>query len=234
MPLSLVGKIAHELRELNYLGAVVLCGFGEPLLHPQIVEVVSLLKGLRVEIVTNGDFLTEAKIRALSLAGCSYFVVSLYDGQHQVGPMRKRFEDAGCSNYMIRDRWHTEQDAYGLKLTNRGGTVTAGDQDPVQHSRPCLYLTYQMTIDWNGDALLCPQDWTKRSKFGNANGQSLLDIWMSSAMHKRRVRLMKGQRTDSPCNACNTDGCLHGYNHAAGWMGAAAPKPAAPVMEPAE
>lgn len=219
MPLSLVGKIGTELRELNYQGIVVLCGFGEPMLHPQLVEVVNLLRGTRVEIVTNGDFLTARKIKVLSEAGVAYWVVSLYDGEHQVEPMNARFAEAGCENYIIRDRWHTEADAFGLKLTNRGGTVDAGIQDPVTPDRPCHYLAYQMTIDWNGDALLCPQDWHKKSKFGNLNGQSLLDIWHSSAMNKRRVRLMNGKRTDSPCNGCNTDGCLHGFNHAAAWAG---------------
>lgn len=219
MSLSLVGKIGTELRALDYRGVVVLCGFGEPLLHPQLVEVVNLLRGVRVEIVTNGDFLTATKIKMLSAAGVAYFVVSLYDGPEQVEPMKARFAEAGCSDYIIRDRWHTEADAFGLKLTNRGGTVDAGIQDPVQAGRPCHYLTYQMTIDWNGDALLCPQDWHKKSKFGNVNGQSLLDIWHSSAMNKRRVRLIGGKRTDAPCNGCNTDGCLHGFNHAAAWAG---------------
>lgn len=217
MPLSLARKIADELRGLQYRGVVVLCGFGEPLLHPQLCELVSLFDGIRLEIVTNGDFLTEQKITTLSKAGVNYFVVSMYDGPHQTEIFTERFRAAGCSDFLLRDRWHTEADDFGLKLTNRGGTVTVGDQDEVQHGRPCHYLTYQMTIDWNGDAVLCPQDWHKKVKFGNAAGQTLMEIWTSAAMNKRRLNLIDGNRCDAPCNGCNTDGTLHGFNHAPVW-----------------
>ena len=31
-----------------------------------------------------------------------------------------------------------------------------------------------MTIDWNGDILVCMQDWNKKIKFGNIQANSLL------------------------------------------------------------
>src|SRR5689334_24887620 len=69
MPLPLAAKIAYELREIDYLGSVVLCGFGEPLLHPQIVNLVRCFGDTRVEIVTNGDRLSYGLIRELYEAG---------------------------------------------------------------------------------------------------------------------------------------------------------------------
>jgi radical SAM protein with 4Fe4S-binding SPASM domain len=219
MPLSLVRKTAYELKDLDYTGAVVLCGFGEPLLHPDIVEVVAAFRSLHVEIVTNGDFLTVDKIRQLSDAGCSYFVVSLYDGPQQIDVLKARFAGAGCNDYILRDRWHAEEDDFGLKLTNRGGTVTAGEQQAADDTHPCYYLSYAMSVDWNGDVLLCPQDWTKKTRFGNLNGQTLMQVWASAAMQKRRTKLAQGRRTDSPCEGCNADGCVHGANHVAAWRG---------------
>lgn len=217
MSLDLAGKIAADLRSLDYQGTVVLCGFGEPMLHPQLPQLVALFKGTRVEIVTNGDFLRPDRIRQLSEAGVSYFVVSMYDGPEQVASLEARFAEAGCTDYLLRDRWHTEADSFGLKLTNRGGTVTVGNQDAVETDKPCHYLTYQMTVDWNGDVLLCVQDWHKKVKFGNLAAQSVMDVWTSSAMHKRRLTLIDGKRCDAPCNGCNTDGTLHGFNHVEAW-----------------
>lgn len=192
MPLTLVSKIARELNELKYKGVVVLCGYGEPLLHPHILDVVSLLKGsgCRVEIVTNGDTLGPEKIKSLVHAGLDYFVVSLYDGQQQLSKFTRNFMDAGCdeSQYLLRDRWHSEADQFGLKLTNRAGTVSVGDQDPVDVKRPCYYTAYQMQVDWNGDVLLCPQDWYKKLKFGNLNFDSMLDVWQSRRFQQRRDR----------------------------------------------
>tara|TARA_Y100000739_G_C20569594_1_gene447057 strand:- start:394 stop:1275 length:882 start_codon:yes stop_codon:yes gene_type:complete len=220
LPLSLANKISDELGGLNYEGAVVLCGYGEPLLHPtfsSIVETIS--KNSRVEIVTNGDHLTSKNINKLISLGASYFVVSMYDGPEQVDKFQNMFLAAGCdeSHFILRDRWHSEKDAFGLKLTNRAGTVEIGDQDPIDDSHPCHYPAYSMTIDWNGDVLLCVQDWNKRVKLGNLNFQTLLEVWLSSELAKWRKRLMEGRRSKPPCNKCNADGTLHGYNHVAVW-----------------
>lgn len=218
--LDLVHKMADELRALNYQGAIVLCGFGEPLLHPQIVEVVSAFgSAIRVEIVTNGDHLTADMIRRLHDAGAAYFVVSMYDGPHQVAPFKAMFAEAGCNEdmYLLRDRWHSAEDGFGLKLTNRAGTINVGIQDKVDVTHPCHYPAYSMTIDWNGDVLLCVQDWHKKVKMGNIYAQSLLEAWTSTPMCKRRIQLAHGRRTASPCNLCNADGTLHGYNHVKAW-----------------
>lgn len=219
MSVRLADKIGMELAALDYQGVIVLCGFGEPLLHPKVEEIVSMFRGLRVEVVTNGDFLGPKKITSLIEAGVQYFVVSLYDGPHQVAPMKKNFEDAGFDDtyYMLRDRWHSEEDQFGLKLTNRAGTVTIGKQDPVDVTHPCHYLAYQMTIDWNGDVLLCPQDWHKKIKYGNLGTDSMLEVWTSKRMQKRRNQLIAGKRVEAPCNTCNTDGTLHGMNHVEKW-----------------
>jgi radical SAM protein with 4Fe4S-binding SPASM domain len=218
MSLALADKIASDLRGLEYRGTVVLCGFGEPMLHPELARIVATFYGLRTELVTNGDKLTAAKIIELRTAGLSYFVVSMYDGPEQVDRFKTMFAEADCTSYLLRDRWHTEADAFGLKLTNRAGTVTVGTQDAVDEHRPCHYLAYQMTVDWNGDVLLCVQDWHKKVKFGNLGGSGVLEVWTSTAMQKRRMTLIAGKRKDAPCNGCNTDGTLHGFNHVPAWQ----------------
>ena len=73
MGLDLAGRIADDLRALGYRGAIVLCGFGEPLLHPRIVSLATLFYGLRVEIVTNGDRLHAEMISELARAGVHEF-----------------------------------------------------------------------------------------------------------------------------------------------------------------
>lgn len=219
MSADLIERIADQLTALNYAGAVVLCGFGEPLLHPEIRTITHLLRNQHVEIVTNGDKLTPLLINDLIDAGADYFVVSLYDGPHQVEIMHERFTAAGAGthHYTLRDRWYDEGQDFGLKLTNRAGTIDIGNQDPIDKSHPCLYPAYQLTVDWNGDVLLCVQDWNKRLRFGNLANQSLMEVWQGKAFHKRRRALMAGKRTAAPCSSCNADGCLHGKGHAAKW-----------------
>lgn len=219
MPVGLAQKIGDELREMDYGGAIALCGYGEPLLHPRIVDIVEALSGLHVEIVTNGDRLSYDLIRALIEAGTKYFIVSCYDGPHQLPLIDALFREAGygAEYYTKRDRWHGPEQEYGLKLTNRAGMITSGPQPPVDPTHACFYPSYQLSIDWQGDVLLCVQDWNRRVKFGNVNTQTLWSAWTSKAMHKRRMALINGHRCDAPCNGCNCEGTAHGAGHAKAW-----------------
>ena len=220
MSLDLVEKIGGELRALNYEGAVVLSGFGESLLHPQILHLVKALgPPLHTELVTNGDRLTVELIKQLFRAGLSFIAVSVYDGREQLDRLGDMFALAGCdgSRYLLRDRWHGPDQDFGLKLTNRAGTVDAGNQPPVSKDGHCFYPSYAAMVDWNGDVLLCVQDWNKRVRFGNLNYQRLLEIWMNKDLSERRARLALSGRHCEPCNKCNAMGTVHGNAHARAW-----------------
>jgi radical SAM protein with 4Fe4S-binding SPASM domain len=103
-------------------------------------------------------------------------------------------------------------------LTNRAGTTDAGNQREADENRPCFYPQYALQADWNGDVLLCPQDWKKRVKLGNLSAQSLWDVWTGGIAMKHRMRLLAGKRNCAPCSGCNAAGTLHGKDHAAAWM----------------
>ncbi|MCF2948109.1 SPASM domain-containing protein [Paraglaciecola aquimarina] len=220
MDLGLAQKIADDLIKLNYQGVIVFSGFGEPMMHPQFTELVSIFKDVcRLEIVTNGDFLKEKKITELHQAGLDYFVVSMYDGPEQRAKFNEKFSNCGLdeSHYILRDRWHNEEDSFGLKLTNRAGTINVGDQAPIDVKHPCYYTAYSLTLDWNGDVLLCMQDWNRKVKFGNLHAQTLMDVWTSRYYNQFRKKLLNGSRACAPCSGCNTDGTLHGHEHAKIW-----------------
>ncbi|MDC1315996.1 radical SAM protein [Alphaproteobacteria bacterium] len=216
MNLDLAQKISDELLELKYQGVIVLSGFGEPTLHPDFLNVIRILsKCSRLELITNGDKLNKEYIKKLKEAGLNYIVVSMYDGPHQIEPFKEMFRELNLGEdfFLLRDRWHNSDDDYGLKLTNRAGKVTIGNQDEVDVTHPCYYTAYSLTIDWNGDVLLCIQDWNKKVKLGNILFQNLYEVWNSSILKKRRKKLISGNRCDAPCKNCNVDGTLHGFNH---------------------
>ena len=223
MSIELATKIADELESIGYEGSVVFSGYSEPTLCPHFEDIIRIFpKTVRLELVTNGDNLSSEDFLRMYKAGIDHFVVSLYDGEHQVGKFKDIFAAASLDKnaYTLRDRWHTAEDAYGLKLTNRAGAIDIGDQPEVVLTNPCNYPACSMTLDWNGDVLLCIQDWSKKVKFGNVATQSLMEIWKSSALHKYRMRLLRGDRNCAPCNKCNADGTLHGFNHKIAWNSA--------------
>ena len=175
---------------------------------------------IRLELVTNGDRLTSNDFKRLALCGINHFVVSMYDGDHQIKHFTDLFKKAGLNKnlYTLRDRWHDSNKNFGVKLTNRAGTIDIGNQPKVSVDKPCFYPSYSMTIDWNGDVLVCMQDWNKKIKFGNIQANTLLEIWKNKIYSKYRMSLIKGSRKLSPCNKCNADGTLHGENHANAWI----------------
>jgi radical SAM protein with 4Fe4S-binding SPASM domain len=220
MTIELGKKIADELKEYKYRGGVIFSGYGEPLLHNDIVKLVSVFgKEIHIELITNGDKLNETLLHELFGAGLDVILVSMYDGPHQVDYFKKMFTKAGLKEkqYVLRDRWYSINEDYGVKLTNRAGTVKEGYQSAPDQKRPCYYTHYSLQIDWNGDVMLCVQDFNKKIKFGNLYAQSLLEIWKSGNISKYRKILGRGHRVMYPCNRCNVNGTLHGKNHAEVW-----------------
>jgi len=222
MPGSLIEKLAMELESWEYRGGITFGGFGEPLMYKNLVHAIETLsKVARTEIITNGDLLTLENVKDLYQAGLSFFSVSLYDGPEQADIFNKLFEEAGVpsENVFLRDRWYSSDDKFGLKLTNRAGTLDLG-QDVVEESNencPCYYPSYSMTIDWNGDVYLCPQDWNRRVRMGNVALEPIPLVWRSAVYKKYRQKLINGNRSLFPCDKCNCTGTLHGAKHSEIW-----------------
>ena len=217
MSIDTIANIADELRELQFKGAVALCGYGEPMLHNDIYTVVKELHDIDVEIVTNGDKLNVDVMQKLYTSGLKHLQISMYDGPDQINKFINMINDAGIDKQTVslRDRWYDETVDYGLCLTNRAGTIEKGPK--VNKQKPCNYLAYSLMIDWNGDILLCSQDWHKKRKFGNLASTTMLDAWMSRDMMKYRNMLISGNRSKHPCSGCNVLGTRIGNNHARLW-----------------
>ncbi len=72
-------QLVTQLAEFPRLRTAHLAGFGEPLLHPRLCEMLSLLRGagLQTELTTNGLLLDEAAARSLLDCQLGTLIVSL-------------------------------------------------------------------------------------------------------------------------------------------------------------
>ena len=84
----------------------------------------------------------------------------MYDGPDQIEKFETMTKNANVPKdvVILRDRWYNADSDFGVKLTNRAGTIETGNQISKNKFSKCFY-TYQFLVDWNGDVFLCPQDW---------------------------------------------------------------------------
>ena len=122
----LIDKLADELKKVKFNGAFALCGYGEPLLHNDIIYITKKLSTAgKVEIVTNGDVLKAKTLADLYKANVSRVLISMYDGEHQIDKFRSIIKASKVPEDLVilRDRWYSKDNNFGVKLTNRTGTI---------------------------------------------------------------------------------------------------------------
>ena len=158
------------------------------------------------------------RLTTLFKSGLSNMRVSLYDGPHQDEIFLKIKEKANLSDkqFIIRKRYLGPDESYGITISNRAGSVEFKNEifelkalsEPLK--QPCHYPFYKVLIDYNGDVLMCSNDWKKEKIMGNLNDESFIDIWSNEKFLNLRKKLMRGDRNHNPCNVCDVNGLLNG------------------------
>ena len=75
-----------------------------------------------------------------------------------------------------------------------------------------------MMIDYNGDVLICSNDWKKEAPVGNIKTESILDIWVSEKFTNIRKKLSKSNRNYKPCKTCDVNGTLNAKKAFEDWQ----------------
>lgn len=63
----------------------------------------------------------------------------------------------------------------------------------------CPYPFYHINILFNGDVILCFQDWNRVSVIGNVKDKSIKEVWNSPKMNQVRALLLKKQYSQINC-----------------------------------
>jgi len=216
MSLDTAESIAKNLKLDNYKGKISYSGFSENLLNKKFADIIKILKDklpeTTAECNTNGDRLTPQYAKQLFDSGLDLLYINLYDGIDQIEKFDKIMKDIDKSKYKYRA--HYSQADYGLNINNRGGSITwlGMDEDSVDKlkGQPCHYPFYKMFIDWDGEVIFCANDWQKERRVGNLAKQRLKDVWLGKDLNVIRKKLVKGDRSESPCNKCTVNGQLFG------------------------
>jgi len=194
MHIVLANKLAEELSELKWDGVISVSGYGEPLLHPNIDNIIKAFtsRGISTRLITSGDRILNGKFTAEEIDswGLLSIKIDCYDGQDDVDKM----------NEILKDLKTYKRITTGpIDLSNRAGYLWFANN----MKKPCYQPSLKSIVDWNGDVYVCCEDWSKETSFGNVYKQSFSSIWLSEELHDIRMRLQNGIRTFSTCKNCN-------------------------------
>lgn len=230
MNISLFEKIVDDLQAINYSGKILFSAFSEPLLHKELESLIKIAKkklpNCRIEIVSNGDYATEERLQSIFEAGLDTISISMYDGPHQIKHFNAiRNKLALNETQIILRRRYFENGNYGITISNRSGLINSNefrDEHEQQITtlplkEACYYPFYMIVIDYNGDVLLCPHDWTKKLSFGNLKIQNLWDIWKDKVLTTIRKKLSQKERDFFPCSQCDVLGTIIGKENFDAW-----------------
>ena len=183
-------KLCNELKDLRYKGTIRFSGFVEPLLDKNIFNLINMTRNYlpeaNIEMVTNGDPLNIERLNKLFKNGLNKILISAYDSKEDA----ERFEDLctkaklGEQEYIVRHRYYSEDQDFGITLSNRAGLMKDAEfkidvlKEPLK--KPCHIPSYTFFLDYQGDVLMCPHDWGKKIILGNLNKDKFLDIWFST------------------------------------------------------
>lgn len=228
MPQELFDKIIADLVEINYCGGIGLYNHNEALLDanrlPGFIRLIKeRLPNCGQTLSTNGDKLTIPLMFDLFASGLNVMLINLYDDKpkHRVDNIVaavKSLPDfevcvhpAGSYLFpMVHVPGKKTINVYdasriGEWVTNRAGNVV--DLKPkfeLPLKENCNRPTTNATIKYNGNFILCCQDWKEQVVFGNVRETSVIDCYNSEIAKRYRKQLAQKNRIGlTLCESCD-------------------------------
>lgn len=198
---TLVKKVAKQLGDIDYDGAVFLHLFNEPLLDKRLSSIITCIREecqkAKIAISSNGDILTTTMMRELLEAGLDKMFVTQYDGRikENVERVQQYITEKNCGCLHVR--------VQNVFNNNRGGSL-----DFMKVDQPLKEVCYRpdrmLTINSDGKVVICCNDYHGQEIMGDVNKEKLLDIWNNEQFRHFRRHLRRKDRTVSPlCRSCN-------------------------------
>ena len=197
--------IIDQLVSIGYNGRVALMLSNEPLLEDRLEDMIKYAKSksqrLFIDITTNGRLLTVELLDLLFSIGLDNININDYRGDRDKNPEKwssniEPVHDAYGNNPKV----YFKKRSFDEKLPNYAGNI------PQEFMKEdfgfCNYPFRKLTIAYNGDILLCCDDFMYDTCFGNVMKDSLIDCWNAKSYNDYRLALLENKRIGL-CSACN-------------------------------
>ena len=214
-------KVVQECKKFNT--PIRLIGWGEPLLHPNIIDAIKYVKQNQVplHITTNGLLLKDRIIRTLIDSKVDSIIIS-FQGTNakQYREMRRVDRYNTIKNniqYLVRARGEKEKPFVQVTTTTTNETekekkqfikewlplvdaVSVGktnmaffESTKTKQYVPCTEVNHQIQVDWDGNISPCCGDYDNFLTIGNVKEKSINSIWNYSKKLKCIRELLKNK-----------------------------------------
>lgn len=197
--------IIDQLCEIGYNGRVALMLSNEPLLDDRLENMIVYAKSksqrLFLDITTNGRLLTVELVDNLFRLGLDNININDYRGDRDKYP--EKWSPNIASIYVA----YGNNPKVNFKLRRLDEILPnyAGNIPQTFNKEEfgfCNYPFRKLAIAYNGNVLLCCDDFMYDSCFGNVMNEELIDCWNKTEMNDIRLKLLENKRVGL-CEKCN-------------------------------
>ena len=197
--------IIDQLCEIQYNGRVALMLSNEPLLETRLEKMIEYAKDKSqrffLDITTNGRLLTVPMVDKLSKLGLDNININDYRGDRDIYPEKwSSYLEHIFMAYGNNPKVSFKRRRLDENLPNYAGNIP-------QRFNPedfgfCNYPFRKLTIAYNGNILLCCDDFMYDTNFGNVMKDNLIDCWNHPDLNRARFSLLENSRIGL-CKRCN-------------------------------
>lgn len=191
-------KIINELVELKWFGQIQLNFYNEPLLDERLPELTKYarlkLPASSIAIYTNGDFLTIGLYKRLIEAGVTDFIITQHQQITDSIDKLLEFRNAIGNN-------HVKVICKKLEcFSSRSGLIQLSPEE--KRTKYCPWPTHNFVVNYEGETVLCCNDYLNTVKLGNIGEKKLIDIWNTPYYKQIRNDLNRGIFRHEICKGC--------------------------------
>lgn len=205
MEWSCFTTIIDQLCEMNYNGRVALMLSNEPLLDDRLEDMIDYAKSksqrLFLDITTNGRLLSVELVDKFFRLGLDNININDYRGDRDRYPERwSHYLESIHAAYGNNPKVSFKRRRLDEALPNYAGNI------PQTFNKEdfgfCNYPFRKLTIAYNGNVLLCCDDFMYDTYFGNVMNNKLIACWDNPKLNAIRLSLLSNKRIEL-CERCN-------------------------------
>ncbi len=203
---QLFKKIIDQLAEIDYSGRLALFSNNEPLLDDRILDFHKYarekLLNARMHLYTNGTLLTK-EIFVELIKYLDELIIDNYNQNLDLIPASKMIKEYAEENPEIKQKVTIVLRKPNEILTSRGGDAPNRTEVNIENGISCVHPFQQLIIRPDGKVSLCCNDPLGKSTMGDANEESLLDIWNGEKFNFVRKQIINGRENYEHCKRCD-------------------------------